>query len=80
MKRHLSISVRGALKWPDEDLSGLFEDMDTGDSLTADEAREYLQECLAEGKGKIPCGKCDNFDYKTGCKGHPSNHSNETIE
>jgi len=29
MKRHLSISVRGALKWSDEDLSGLFEDMDT---------------------------------------------------
>jgi hypothetical protein len=52
-------------------LKGVLKD-DDGRSLTHEEAREYLYDCLAKGWRVIPYGDCDNFDYKTGCKGHES--------
>lgn len=68
---HLCISVRGALNWPKSRLKHFFVDNETGKQLTPDQAREYLMDMLSEGKEVIPVGECDNFDYKTGCKGHP---------
>lgn len=26
---------------------------------------------LAKGRRVLPLGECDNFDYQTGCQGHP---------
>lgn len=42
-----------------------------GTAFTADELKDEFLRLLSEGKEVIPIGKCDNFDYKTGCKGHP---------
>lgn len=67
MRRHLTVNVIGIQKQPD--LTGLFDD-DNGNAVSDAEARKYLKECEAKGWRVIPCGDCDNFDYKTGCKGH----------
>lgn len=37
---------------------------------TAKQVRKMLQDELALGHEVIPMGDCDNFDWKTGCKGH----------
>lgn len=41
-----------------------------GRSMTPEEARDQLYDELAKGHEVIPFGPCDNFDYKTGCRGH----------
>jgi hypothetical protein len=71
--RHLCLCIRGALNWPKGKLKNMFENSETGKRLTANEAREYLMDCLSEGKELLPLGKCEGFDYKTGCPGHPIN-------
>jgi|GEM_PF-6258180 len=45
---------------------------DDGTYLNPVQARNYLYDCLAEGKEKLPMGPCDNFDYSSngGCRGH----------
>lgn len=67
-RRHLSLSIAGALRW-DRKLTGLLTD-DNGRELTDKEVRAYLKECQAKGWRLIPCGDCDDFDYQTGCRGH----------
>lgn len=69
---HLAADIRGMLRNHHQkgSLNGVFEDIETGQKLTDDEAREYLYDCLAKGWKVIPMGDCDNFDYQTGCKGH----------
>lgn len=69
MKYHMSLCVRGALKWPKARLKKMFLD-DAGKSMTADQARNVLLDELSQGHEVIPMGKCDNFDFKTGCRGH----------
>lgn len=71
MKIHLSQSVRGALNnWKKSDFKNAFVRED-GTKLTAEEAKEFLLDCLSEGKEKIPLGKpCKGYDYKKGCPGH----------
>jgi hypothetical protein len=67
---HTSAAIRGLLAL--KDLSGVITD-DQGRELSDAEAREYLHDCLEKGWKVLPMsGKCDNFDYQTGCKGHPS--------
>jgi len=70
---HMCADIRGMLEnnTRKNSLKGVFKD-DDGRSLTHEEAREYLYDCLAKGWRVIPYGDCDNFDYKTGCKGHES--------
>lgn len=69
--RHLSLNVRGILEnCPDSKIKKLFVDEETGRQLTPSEARGYLLDCLTEGKELLPMGKCEGFDYKTGCPGH----------
>lgn len=70
---HMSANVQGLLdnyKGKDS-LEGLFTDADTGYPVSDRDARIYLNECLKKGWQVIPCAECDNFDYQTGCKGHP---------
>ena len=38
---------------------------------TASEVKAFLQCELDKGRSVLPIGDCDNFDYQTGCKGHP---------
>lgn len=68
---HMGLSVRGALNWNKTQLKKLFIDEETGKNLSAQEAKEALLDLLSEGKEVVPMGvECDNWDYKTGCKGH----------
>lgn len=67
---HVGLSVRGALGWPKRRIAKLFVH-DDGRYLTADEAREALLDALAAGNEMLPVGDaCDDFDPKTGCRGH----------
>ena len=38
---------------------------------TEKEVKAFLREQQEMGRRVIPIGDCDNFDYQTGCKGHP---------
>lgn len=71
---HMCISVRGVLSRTDRDLVkewGKGALSHKGKKLyTAMEIREAFFDELSEGHEVIPLGKCDNFDYKTGCRGH----------
>jgi hypothetical protein len=42
-----------------------------GSRFTYDELREAFYDDIAAGKEVVPIGECDNFDFKTGCLGHP---------
>ena len=68
---HMSLDIRGVLKHNlgKKSLKGLF-DKDNGQPCTHEEAQDYLFDCLSKGWELLPMGDCDNFDYKTGCKGH----------
>ena len=68
---HMCADIRGMLENYTRkcSLNGVFKD-DDGRSLTHEEARNYLYDCLTKGWKVIPYGDCDNFDYQTGCKGH----------
>lgn len=71
MKRiryHVHASVRGLLMNPDPIT---FIDDDEGNTLTDAQARDWLMDCLVQGKEKLPLGKpCEGFSYTTGCPGH----------
>jgi len=68
---HASLYVRGFLKGPKRSLRNLFKHPDGTRSMTPDEARDVLLDELAKGHEYIPFGACDNFDFTSGCKGHP---------
>lgn len=38
--------------------------------FTLKEVKSFLQDHLNAGHEVLPIGDCDNFDYKTGCRGH----------
>jgi hypothetical protein len=66
---HMSISVRGALRWIKKDLGKLF--INNGKRVSADDAKEYLMDKLKEGYEVIPYGNaCEGFDKVNGCPGH----------
>lgn len=69
MIRHMQWNIRGALKRTDKELDGLMEYED-GRKLSGAEARKFLTECLEKGWRVFPVGKCEGFDYQTGCPGH----------
>ncbi len=65
---YMSISVRGALRWPNTRLAGMFRK--DGRKVTGPEAREYLIDQIAAGRETIPCAPhCANPCAKPGCKG-----------
>ncbi len=70
---HCCADIQGMLNFHHRkgSLNGVLKDS-TGRHLSDDEARKYLNDCLAKGWRVLPMGECDNFDYQTGCKGHPA--------
>lgn len=70
---HVCQSVTGPLRnWDKRDwkkATKWFTKPD-GSTFTANELKDAFLEELAKGHEVIPIGKCDNFDYKTGCCGH----------
>lgn len=69
-KYHLSLDIEGGMQHA-KDLVGAIT-LDDGKTLnTVKEVKDFLKDCLKKGWKSLPCGDCDNFDYQTGCKGHP---------
>lgn len=69
---HMALDVKGFLKnAPKRQYRGMFRHND-GRVMTPDEAKDRLLDELAKGNEFIPYGKCDNFDPKSGCLGHPN--------
>jgi len=70
---HCCADIEGMLRFYNKpgSLEGVFTNNENGRKLSDDEAREYLHACLDKGWKVLPMGGCDNFDYQTGCKGHP---------
>ena len=69
---HIHLSVRGALRdFSKRQLKGMFR-FEGGRECTADEAKDHLLECLAQGKEVLPMGQaCEGFDFAGGgCPGH----------
>ena len=71
-KIHCCMSVRGALNWSKRELKTNCKwiTKNDGSKFTPEELREEFMNELAKGHEVIPMGPCDNFDFKTGCKGH----------
>ena len=68
---HMCMDVRGALlNWSDREMEGVFKH-NNGRPMSAYEAKTFLMDEIAKGHKVIPCVPCDNFDYQTGCGGHP---------
>lgn len=66
---HMSIDVRGALKnWTARESRGCRNA--SGSRMTLLEIKELLMDHLAAGHEVIPFGRCDNFDWRSGCQGH----------
>ena len=78
-KVHMCISIDGLMRKRDRELNGLFTD-DNGFEINANGARKYLTECKAKGWRVLPMGKCDNFCYQEGCKGHPYEDEIQTVQ
>ena len=78
---HLCLSVRGALKWSKKELNHArsWIKHDDGRPTTVDDVREWLMDELSQGHEVYPIGNCDNFDWKTGCKGHPDKSDAEGV-
>jgi hypothetical protein len=67
----MRIDVRGALRnFTESEWRNCVTDKD-GRTLTPKEVYDEFLEELAKGHDYIPMGDCDNFDFKTGCLGHP---------
>lgn len=67
MKRHMQLSIIGALKnWSESDFNSLAKD----NNMTGKEMKEHFIDLLSEGTLFIPYGECNNFDPKKGCLGH----------
>jgi hypothetical protein len=67
---HLCIDLRGALtnfkagKWRDCCTD------DDGKKMSPHQVQRYFLDQLALGRRVVPMGKCEGFDYQTGCPGH----------
>jgi hypothetical protein len=70
------VSVRGvlskSLRQIGRDWKGAIRTEDGRLLTEPEEIREAFFDELAKGHEYIPMGKCDNFDPKTGCRGHDS--------
>lgn len=67
---HSCMNVKGYLmNTPDAEMRGVATNED-GKPMSAREFKSWLLDELLKGHKVIPLGKCDNFDYQTGCRGH----------
>lgn len=69
---HMSLSVRGVLRYGKRELRRACKWIrrPDGGEFTPDELREALLDELTKGNEVIPFGDCDDFDPKSGCRGH----------
>ena len=69
---HMALDVRGWLmNHPRKrDYEKMFRH-DDGRFMTPDEAKAELLRHLESGRRLLPYGKCDGFNFSTGCPGHP---------
>ncbi|MBL8968252.1 MAG: hypothetical protein JNG85_14695 [Spirochaetaceae bacterium] len=70
---HMCMSVRGILSRSNRELKRMlpmFTRDDGSHYATTDQLRDALLDEIAKGHEVLPMGKCDNFDWKDGCKGH----------
>ena len=68
MIRHFNMNIQGAIENA-RDLKGCIT-VDGKTLNTVAEIRKFLRGQLAMGRKCLPMGRCSNFDYQTGCKGH----------
>lgn len=70
-KIHLSVNIKGMLEnYRRRSMKGLLID-DNGKSMSDQQARDYLYECLAKGWKVLPTTDCEGFDhFGKGCPGH----------
>lgn len=71
-KVHLSLSVRGALNWSKAEMKRMAPSItvDGKQLRTAEDVKNFPLDELSKGHEVLPFGDCDNFDWKTGCRGH----------
>lgn len=75
--KHCCFNIEGVLcNLRKKKLEGLFK-YDDGTPVPAATARKHLKKHLTMGGRVLPYGECDNFDYETGCKGHPAESSQQ---
>lgn len=74
---HLKVDIRGAILSSDEHLKGVYNNSETGKTLSVRAARTLLLDELLAGKKFLPVGDCDKFDPEKGCLGHPSEEPDE---
>lgn len=67
---HMALDVRGFLMRAKRREYKNMLKHESGRPMTEDEAKMALLDELAKGHEFIPYGKCDNFDFKSGCLGH----------
>ena len=68
MIRHLSVNIDGAIRNAE-----MYKGCITVDGRvlnTVEEVKDFFYEQKRMGREVLPCGDCDNFDYKKGCLGH----------
>lgn len=72
---HMCLDIEGFLDtYKDKPLT-FFNGMakkEDGSKATGAEYIAYLQNHLAQGHKVVPFGNCPDFDYETGCPGHPA--------
>lgn len=67
---HTHLSIRGTLKRGKPEFKRLLKSI-VG-MTTPEQVQDWLMDELSQGHEAYPIGTCDNFDWKTGCNGHPS--------
>lgn len=66
---HMSLDIRGALlNWPMKKFERLLRSKETGQLLSAREAKWELIEMLGDGQWVMPLGECPKFNLKKGCE------------
>jgi hypothetical protein len=68
----MCLSVRGALNWTNAEMKRMAPCITVNNKplKTAADVKCFLLNELSKGHEVLPTGDCDNFDWKTGCKGH----------
>lgn len=80
---HMCVDVRSVLSLGDRELvrrwKGCIKNDEGRELYSAVDIRNAFFDELSKGHEVVPFGKCDNFDFKKGCQGHPS-ETPETAE
>lgn len=75
---HLCIDINGVLRQTGREFAKNFKGVmkdSAGRLMSVAEVRVEFEQAQARGWKVMPTTECDNFDYQTGCKGHPEDKS-----